>query len=170
MILEIQLITDERFSIPGTGEVTIFGRILRIGPGEFARKFPYRSPEAQIAMYGQQHFVLINVENDEGEAIDHPDLMRRVNVDTNEDELADIILDKDAETEPIGVHPSITKYGWGNDQIDEKVLQVTSLPEPVVEVEEETEPEPAPKRKRKVYKKGSKLRDKLDKFKRKSKK
>ena len=101
----VQFLTDERLLIPGTGSVAVKGQILEIGPNKPGATFPYRSPSEQKTHYGEQFYVLIQVIDNDGEDIEHPDIGRTL------EGVVSGIEPEDASVGPQGVHEVMRTRG-----------------------------------------------------------
>lgn len=106
MVRHIQFITDERLMVPGTGLTAIKGQVLGIGPGELGANFPYMNRSAQIAMYGEQHYVLVASFDEDGNMIEDTEYEPEKEIDA-----ANVL------TSPQGVHEVLRELGA--DGVDE---------------------------------------------------
>lgn len=141
----IQFIADDRILIRGTSGVSVRGQILIIGVGETGEKFTYLSPEDQVAQFGHQAYVLLSAEDEQGNAIDHPDINRSLNGPA----FIDPVL---AASWPQGVHEYMKKEL--GEVVDVAPSTVADVDEDDEEDDEaEVEERPKPKRKAKLSKK-----------------
>lgn len=106
MIRHIQFITDERLMVPGTGLTAIKGQVLGVGPGELGANFPYMNRSEQIAMYGEQHYVLVASFDEDGNMIEDTEYEPEKEIDA-----ANVL------TAPQGVHEVLRELGA--DGVDE---------------------------------------------------
>lgn len=106
MVRHIQFITDERLMVPGTGLTAIKGQVLGVGPGELGANFPYKNRSEQIAMYGEQHYVLVASFDEDGNMVEDTEYEPEKEIDS-----ANVL------TAPKGVHEVLRDLGA--DGVDE---------------------------------------------------
>ena len=106
MVRHIQFITDERLMVPGTGLTAIKGQLLGVGSGELGANFPYRNRSDQIAMYGEQHYVLVASFDKDGNMVEDTEYEPEKEIDA-----ANVL------TAPQGVHEVLRDLGA--DGVDE---------------------------------------------------
>lgn len=96
----IQFITDERLMVPGTGLTAIKGQVLGIGPGELGANFPYKNRSDQIAMYGEQHYVLVASFDEDGNMVEDTEYEPEKEIDV-----------QNVMTAPQGIHEVMRDRG-----------------------------------------------------------
>lgn len=137
IIRHIQFITDERLMVPGTGLTAIKGQVLGIGPGELGANFPYKNRSEQIAMYGEQHYVLVASFDEDGNMVEDTEYEPEKEIDV-----------QNVATAPQGVHEVMRDRGA--DGVDEATREAA----------EQASEKPKRRRKRRVVRTKSKTESK----------